>query len=198
MSNPFSTRFVRPGSVPFIFPQGVSAETLVDRLRQYAWRGAIVGPHGSGKSTLLEALVPAIEQAGRQARRVSLHDGERRLPAEFVWPKSSEPAGVVIVDGYEQLSWLARRKLNTALRRSGWGLLATVHSLPVRSGLPELYRVEPTFEVFQLVVNHLLAAQRSSIRPEDISAAFHAHPHNLREALFALYDLIEHRKASPA
>jgi hypothetical protein len=195
MSNPFSTRFVRPGSVPFIFPQGITAEALVDRLRQHDWRGAVVGPHGSGKSTLLEALVPAIEQAGRVVRRVSLHDGEGRLPADFVWPDPSEPAGVVIVDGYEQLGWWARRKLNAALRRTGWGLLATVHSLPARFGLPEIYRLQPTLEVFQRVVDHLLASQHASIRPDDVTTAFHAHPHNLREALFALYDLVEHRKA---
>jgi hypothetical protein len=198
MSNPFSTRFVRPGSVPFYFPQGVSAELLVDRLEQHDWRGAIVGPHGSGKSTLLEALIPAIERAGRQARKVSLHNGERRMPTEFVWPKSGEPAGVVVVDGYEQLGWWARRKLNVAARKAGWGLLATVHSLPARFGLPELYRVEPTIEVLQLVVNQLLATQLASLRPEDITAAYHAHPRNLREALFALYDLVEQRKNSPA
>jgi hypothetical protein len=198
MSNPFSTRFVRPGSMPFYFPQGVSAEVLVDRLKQHDWRGAIAGPHGSGKSTLLEALVPVIERAGWQVRRVSLHDGERRLPNDFVWPKSGEPAGVVVVDGYEQLGWWARRKLNAAVRKAGWGLLATVHSLPARFGLPEVYRVEPTMEAFQLVVDHLLAAQNTSIRPEDVAAALHAHPHNLREALFALYDLVEHRRSAPA
>jgi hypothetical protein len=198
MSNPFSTRFVRPGSVPFIFPQGISAEVLVDRLKLHNWRGAIAGPHGSGKSTLLEALVPVIERAGRQVRRVSLHDGERRLPTEFAWPKSGEPAGVMVVDGYEQLGWWAHRKLNAAVRKAGWGLLATVHSLPARFGLPEVYRVEPTMEAFQLVVNHLLATQNASIRPEDVAAAFHAHPHNLREALFALYDLVEHRRSAPA
>jgi hypothetical protein len=194
MSNPFSTRFVRPGSVPFIFPQGVTADSLVERLKQHDWRGAIVGPHGSGKSTLLEAIAPAIEQAGRQVRRVSLHDGERRLPADFFWPASSERAGVVVVDGYEQLGWWARRKLNATVRRNGWGLLATVHSLPARFGLPELYRVQPTVEVFRQLVQQLLATQRTSIRPEDVTTVFHAHPHNLREGLFALYDLVEHRK----
>jgi hypothetical protein len=184
--------------VPFIFPQDVSAEALVDRLKQCDWCGAIVGPHGSGKSTLLETLVPVIEQTGRTVRRVSLHDGERRMPSDFVWPKAGEPAGVVVVDGYEQLGWWAQRKLNAAVRRAGWGLLVTVHSMPARFGLPELYRVEPTIDVFHLVVNQLLAEHTASIRPADVTAAFHAHPDNLREALFALYDLVEQRRNSPA
>jgi hypothetical protein len=56
--------------------------------------------------------------------------------------------------------------------------------------------VQPTVDVFRQVVLHLLATQNTSIRPEDVTAAFHAHPHNLREALFALYDLVEHRRAT--
>ncbi len=55
-SNPFSTRFVRPGALAYRFPPGESAATLVERLAASGWRGQIVGPHGSGKSTLVAAL----------------------------------------------------------------------------------------------------------------------------------------------
>src|SRR5262245_8000246 len=127
MSNPFSTRFVRPGAVSFIFPAGVTVDSLVERLKQQNWRGAIVGPPGSGKSTLLETLIPAIEQAGRIVRKVGLHDDQRRLPDDFVWPDSSQPLGVIVVDGFEQLGWWARRKLEVAHRRCSWGLLVTLH-----------------------------------------------------------------------
>jgi hypothetical protein len=194
MSNPFSTRFVRPGAIPYVFSEGVTVDSLVQQLKGNNWRGAIVGPHGSGKSTLLETLIPAIEQAGRSVRKIALHDGERRLPADFGFSGSSQPPGVIVVDGYEQLGWWGRRKLNVALQRSGWGLLATVHSSPANSGLPELYRVEPNLEVFQLVVERLLASPHKSIRTDDITAAYQAHPQNLREALFSLYDLIEQQR----
>src|SRR5262245_49587973 len=72
-SNPFSTRFIRPGAIPFIFSAGESAESLVDHLRVNNWRGQIIGPHGSGKSTLLAALLPALQAAGRTVACVSLH-----------------------------------------------------------------------------------------------------------------------------
>ena len=58
LANPFATRHVRPGAIPFHFPAETSAAQLVARLRELNWRGAIVGPHGSGKSTLLVALAP--------------------------------------------------------------------------------------------------------------------------------------------
>ena len=49
--NPFSTRFVRPGAIPFVDDTG-----LIDRTIE-CWRkseqiGQIVGPHGSGKTVL--------------------------------------------------------------------------------------------------------------------------------------------------
>src|SRR3989442_1545921 len=46
-SNPFSTRFIRPGVIPFVFADGQSPETLVEQLRQHHWWGQIIGPHGS-------------------------------------------------------------------------------------------------------------------------------------------------------
>ncbi len=191
MSNPFSTRFIRPGAVPFIFPSGVTVEMLVQRLEQQNWRGAIVGPHGSGKSTLLETLIPAIEQVGRRVLKIVLHDGQRRLPTDFSLPVSGGPPYVVIVDGYEQLGWWARRKLNSICQRSDSGLLVTLHSSPARYGLRELYLVQPKFEMFQQVVERLLKSADTSICPDDLTTAYEAHQHNMREALFELYDLIE-------
>ena len=51
-SNPFSTRFIRPGAIEYLFAPGQTADSLIDRLRHNQWRGQIIGPHGSGKSTL--------------------------------------------------------------------------------------------------------------------------------------------------
>ena len=58
--NPFSTRRISPGAIPYVLPPGENAYALVDRLRQAGWWGEIVGPHGSGKSTLLATLADAL------------------------------------------------------------------------------------------------------------------------------------------
>ncbi len=63
--NPFATRHVRPGAIPYRFAPGSAAEGVVERLAAADWQGQIIGPHGSGKSTLLATLLPAIESAGR-------------------------------------------------------------------------------------------------------------------------------------
>lgn len=194
MSNPFSTKFVRPGAAAFIFPTGVTTKALVEKLQYNHWRGAIVGPHGCGKSTLIETLIPAIEQAGRDVLKVSLRDRQRTLPADFRWPDSSQAAGVIVVDGYEQLGCWARWRLDRACRSAGWGLLVTAHARKAIWKLPELYRVSPSRETFQCVVKQLLANTPGAISEGELEAAYQAHPENLREGLFALYDVVESRR----
>lgn len=65
-SNPFATRWVRPGAIPFRFARSESMETIVARLQNNRWRGAIIGPHGTGKSTLVQSLLPTLADAGKQ------------------------------------------------------------------------------------------------------------------------------------
>lgn len=190
-SNPFSTRFVRPGAVPFLFPPGLSAEGLVDRLRGCGWRGQIVGPHGSGKSTLLASLVPAIEAAGRRVCLFELHDGQRRLPSGFPPREAAAQAAVVAVDGYEQLSHWSRFRLRRTCAGLGLGLLVTTHRA-VR--LPELLRTRPDLALARQIVDQLLAADRALVSPEKVAERFSARRGDLREMLFDLYDVVERRR----
>ena len=109
--NPFSASRVRPGAVPFLFPARENAAALVARLKQAGWRGQIVGPHGSGKSSLLAALRSELEVQGLTTLLITLHDGERRLPVDLRKSLSIGAGAIVMVDGYEQLSWWSRWKL---------------------------------------------------------------------------------------
>lgn len=121
-SNPFCTRYVRPGALPYIFPPGEDATALVHRLGENGWWGEIVGPHGAGKSALLATLDPAIRQAGRKTLLLELHDGQRRLPLDLDEQYRHDPFDLLIVDGYEQLNRWVRFRLKRQCRRRGWGL----------------------------------------------------------------------------
>jgi hypothetical protein len=116
--NPFCTRRVRPGAIPFLFAGDITAETLVARLRMNDWRGQIVGPHGSGKSALLATLIPALERAGQQVLLIELHDAERSLSREFWHGPQLAAATLLIVDGYEQLGRWSRFRLKRFCRRA--------------------------------------------------------------------------------
>ncbi len=187
--NPFATRHTRPGSLPFLFPAGEDVAQLIERLRTAGWWGEIVGPHGSGKSTLLAALEPELKKAGRQVLRNSLHDGQRQLPAD-VWRQRFTSHTQLVIDGYEQLGRWQRWRIKRRCKLSNCGLLATVHS---SAGLPELYRTSPDLEMAVRIVQSLLSDEDRTISADQITACFRAHHGNLREMLFALYDVYERR-----
>ncbi len=216
--NPFCTRHIRPGAIPFLFPPGEDADVLVERLRQNHWRGEIVGPHGSGKSALLATLIPAIERAGRSVVRVELHDGQRRLPIDLVKKGDRHlaatvfcgicdcllgasplffggarfgPDTVLIVDGYEQLSQWRRFLLSRRCRRHDVGLLVTAHA---SVHLPSLYRTAATPELAGRIVGQLTGGRPPLLSPAELAACLTRHGGNLREMLFDLYDLHERCK----
>lgn len=187
-SNPFSTRFIRPGAIPFLFDRGDSVEQLIERLASQQWRGQIVGPHGSGKSTLLSVLEDQLRPAGQRAWRASLHDGQRRMPSRWKSAARSLAATMIVVDGYEQLSHLQRWLLRATCYFQGWGLLVTAHR---DVGLPTLYRTSADPEIARRVVTALLADSGSHLTAEQVLEAYQLAGGNVRETLFRLYDVWE-------
>lgn len=183
-SNPFATCWTRPGALPFYFQAGQSAERLISQLAAQEWRGAIVGPHGSGKSTLLETLKPALEAAGLHAHPLTLKERQRHLPTPF-WSLSLPQPSIIIIDGYEQLGWFERVKLNRFCRRASHGLLVTTHS-PTR--IPTLLRLAPDERLVQRLVADLATQVSTPITNSDIAASHACHGSNVREILFDLYD----------
>jgi energy-coupling factor transporter ATP-binding protein EcfA2 len=190
-SNPFATRFIRPGAIPFLFLDGDSAEAIVDRLRSHNWRGQIIGPHGSGKSTLLATLTPLIEAAGRSVLSLKIGPGERKHPP--LDPTSLSPTTQIIIDGYEQLSWWSRWKLHHLARVAKAGLLVTAHA---NVGFPTLYQTKPSEAVAQAVVEQLTEAEGLPIPEAEILAAYHSTGGDIRETLFKLFDVHQQRHSS--
>jgi energy-coupling factor transporter ATP-binding protein EcfA2 len=187
-SNPFATRFTRPGAIDFIFPEGESHDAQIDRLRKNDWRGQILGPHGSGKSTLLASLEPALREIGREVVMHTLTAGQRKLDL----PTELDSDSILVIDGFEQLSWWSRRKVQAACRRAGAGLLISAHT---DLGLPTIFQTQPNLELARQLVSRLLPPGDRTISESDIAAAYARHPHNLRELLFSLFDLHQARSA---
>jgi len=187
-SNPFSTRFVRPGAIEYLFATGTNAAPLVDRLAECGWRGQIIGPHGSGKSTLVISLLEPIAKAGRRPFVVRLLEGQHRMPAGWIRDTQRASADLIVIDGYEQLSYWNRWRLQSRVRQLGWGLLATAHR---DVGLPTLFCTESSLETAQAIVRRIMSGYSTGIAGEAVAACFAACKGDLRETLFALYDLYE-------
>ena len=190
-SNPFSTRFVRPGAIEYLFPEGWSAERIIVALSANGWRGSIVGPHGSGKSSLLATLIPLLKQRGVLPYLISLHDKQRWLPhvGEPLRDSQSrlgEPRlRVLVIDGYEQLNRLSRWLVPFRCRNRGWGLLVTAHQ---NVSLPTIFETSTSLMTFEAIVAQLLPPHVAILTSEDVAAAYANSAGNLRESLFHLYD----------
>jgi hypothetical protein len=184
-SNPFATCWTKPGAFAFRFPVGDSAEQIVARLAAQNWRGEIVGPHGSGKSTLLAALTPLFSAAGRQVTKIALRDRQRRLPKGILQEALLLPRPLLIVDGYEQLSYFSRARLRWQCRRSAAGLLVTSH---IAIGLPSLIHLQPDLALIEQLVADLTQLCPSAVSRSDIAASHACRGSNVRELLFDLYD----------
>lgn len=204
-ANPFCTRCIRPGAIPYRFPAGENSAALIARLELAGWRGAIVGPHGSGKSTLLATLLPGLSSLGLQVVPLVLHDGQRRLPRRFVATlpapaadatragpgERPRPKTMVVVDGYEQLGFFNRCWLRWLCRHRRLGLLVTSHG-PM--GLPVLCQTEMTLNLAQRIVAELQVGFEPNIDADDVARLFPHYRGNLRELLFGLFDLYEARQ----
>jgi predicted ATPase len=191
--NPFATRFIRPGAIGYLYPPGENAESLLALLEKNNWWGEIIGPHGSGKSSLLAELLPRMSESRRIVVNYGLHQGDRTLPISKADRSSWNAKTQVVVDGYEQLSWWSKRRLQGWVRSRGAGLLITAHQ-PM--GLPPLFVTQPTLALAQNIVAHLLQSSPDQpLSDDDVAAAFSAHGANLREMLFSLYDVYQRRHA---
>ncbi len=205
-SNPFATRFVRPGELAWIATgHDESLAALADSFqRQFHYRAAIVGPHGSGKSTLLEHLIPLLDS---EAVWLSL----RRSEQPFSKIRASTPqwssGGVLVLDGFEQLSIWQTIRVCWMVRLRRMGLLVTCHR-PSRL-LPTLLTLAPTAELVQRLVTDRLAESRA-LSPLDrcewldemtderrLQGWLTKERGSVREVFMRLYDYYEDRQSSP-
>ena len=186
-SNPFSTRFLINGAIPFLFESGDGSQLLVD-FENYRFYAQIVGPHGTGKTTLLNSFVPELEKQGFNVVSTSLHDKQRCLPKSFCSEikNSKTKWTILVIDGYEQLGLFARLTVMYYRLRFGFGVLLTTHS-PIR-GVPVLYRTRATFATLKRLLAGNIEAE---IPDEKLESIFNNHSGNLRLVFLDLYDFYE-------
>ncbi len=187
LSNPFATRYTRPGAVPYLFSDASSIALLVDQLATLLWHGNRRPPR-LRQNYLAGATAARVYAARTPSAAVHATRRAAQLPPGVgtIW----QPETLVVVDGYEQLSWWSRRCLTWSCHRCQCGLLVTSHG---RVGLPVLHRTSADLERVQRIVAHLTTSAASPVTPADVRAAFQMQQDNVREILFTLYDVHQSR-----
>lgn len=203
-SNPFATRYVAPGCLPWISVQHETVENLARRLRQdFAMRAAIVGPHGSGKSTLLEHLVPLFG-AIRHRESPDKHPFQVHETGNIVWlqlrrdlrPETQLARSrrhwakrrLLVLDGFEQLGRIYQWWAIAATRMSRMGLLVTSHAAVA---LPTLVTTCIDADKARAIMDAVLQPCPTALDDRQLPDLLARHQGNMREILMDLYDQFE-------
>lgn len=192
-SNPLATRFVSPGKLVWRSRTGESLDEIANRFRALHSRAAIVGPHGTGKSTLLEHLAPLVANDAGQVVWLKLRGRiaacRALLESHLRWARAGK---LLIIDGYEQLPWIARAYCLWISRWTGTSILITSHRT---TSLPTLFNTSVDEELACELLDELLPlelAQRNSLLDRGrLRQLLVKHSGNLREVFMELYDLLE-------
>ncbi|RCS51865.1 hypothetical protein DTL42_09910 [Bremerella cremea] len=184
--NPFSTCFTRPGQIPFHFPAGTAADKCAATFEKLGAQRAIVGPHGSGKSTLLEMLSPKWKELGWREQRVRLTAARKRK--SISWGQLDE-SSILVIDGFEQLSWWQQRWVRARCWQKRARLLVTCHA---DCGVPILLRTEVNWPLAYELAGMLLGGDVTPYEAE-LRAIWEEEPGNIRDFFFRLYHWCELR-----
>ena len=215
-TNPFATERISPGKVVYRFSHGASGvnpqtidghlEGLLSQLRS-SNKGLIVGPHGTGKSTLLQTFLPKLQRSfptvafhrvnndptlgfrGRWRERIQASKrirGEmQNLPAE----------GLLVVDGWEQLTMLSRWLISQVAHRRKLTLLVTAHHrIP---GWNVVHETRSTPKLIRSLAGDLLEDSPYELRKmidTQLKQRALAPTTNVRDLWFEMYDLVEDSK----
>ena len=180
-SNPFSTKFIRPGAIAYQCTPGKSIAYYADCFLSNARRGQVVGPHGSGKSTFVMAFQKELAARGLDVHLITLHSFDKSGLNSLL---TFQPGSILILDGFEQLPHWRRFRIILSTRRRNIGLLTTSH---VSFGLPTLLETSVDLESAQNLVRTLTGSEP----PENLEFLLKKHNGNLREVFFDLYDECE-------
>ncbi|MDR1923868.1 MAG: hypothetical protein LBQ66_05800 [Planctomycetaceae bacterium] len=188
--NPFSTCNWLPGKIEYIFESGIDLSKLAERLMEVGKIAQIAGQHGTGKSTLLESLSKYLNQRDINVQKITLNNENKKLHTKFQPPSAKNKTDTVyILDGFEQLSLLAKIRLRFLKWHNCGGLIFTTHK-PVKF-VPILYQTVPNQNIFENIVANLIKESNFTIEKDNVKKIFQYTKGNFRNAFFMLYDLYE-------
>lgn len=200
-SNPFSTRNVKPGMIPFLGLDASSILEMATKLMESHAMTQIVGPHGAGKTTLTFAIQDQLNQlaaaAGKKliVRRFTVGAGKSIRSIQGTVPiddgRNGDASLLFVVDGIERMGFLQQLGFLNHCRTHDYRLLATTHR-PLKN-LQVIHRIDSKAETLVQLVAYLSSELQgqAGFRKSDLECLFNEQNGDLRECLMQLYDRFE-------
>ncbi|TWU34201.1 AAA family ATPase [Novipirellula artificiosorum] len=208
-SNPFATRFVRPGAIAYQFFNGSDRDEallqLAEQIANYRF-SLIQGPHGTGKSTLIRSLAPLLNRRFGQVREVQLHslspwqrDSTRYRHAStnralvFSELKHLGRSDLLVIDGVEQLAWYDVLRVRWYAQAKAVHVLATSHR-PIQ-GFQSLRNTTLSPDQMEALTDQRLSGLSDQVKKtirNHLATRTSTTAANLRECWFECYDILEH------
>ena len=179
--NPFNTSAIE--SLAY-YDDMVDFSSILSRLEQLNYCGAIVGPHGNGKTVLFEQVYNHLFQSKLNIHKLFLND-RSTVSISGIGKLVSKISNVdiVMVDGAEQLNILYWQLLKIACKYKSTGLIITCHA---ENMLPTIHKCQTSLEVFCTLVYELVG---KDIDKNTIESIYRQYSGNVREAFGGLYDI---------
>ena len=191
--NPFSTRFIRPGVIPW-HSTTTSPSALLKSLNGFGNRVVIAGPHGSGKSTFLMHFCSVARVQGHEVCYLRCRSWIDVMRAIRLFVHVSPRCGFVCVDSFEMLSFFGWFLCLIADLR-GISVVVTVHERPWWCTWPVLVNTKTRFKTFDKLVQELMTkcsrTETINFSKQMLQDVFNRNSGNLRESFFELYDHYE-------
>ncbi len=209
--NPFAAETIRAGVEPFVFPPGITSQSLWTKFAEGGWLGQIVGPHGSGKTTLVRTLLQhppwskvLAEVYVCKARSCKLVECRAAAEGDSFCKVvkgclRTRGGKLIVIDGAEQIPMMVRSMILALAMLRGIKLLVTSHK--EFRHFSTLLHLKPTFPLAWELVSARLERARQwraacglpgvDLNEDVVRVIFEKHRGNIREMLFELYDIYE-------
>ena len=191
--NPFSTRFVQPGAIPWLAAD-TSLRSLLFKLYDVGNRAIICGPHGSGKSTILSHLSSVAQRQGLKVHCLRICSWIDAIRVMRVFATMNPKQSIVSVDSWELLGFSGWFLCQFADFR-GICVVVTVHEKPWWNNWPVLLHTKANDKTFRRLVYGLMTkftgSETIKFSRAMLKDVFQRHSGNVREAFFELYDHYE-------
>jgi len=213
LPNPFSTEFIAPAKVPYLFTTGAARrnpqqvdlhlESLLAKIRETP-KGLIVGPHGTGKSTLLHTLLPKLQQSfprvafhqlSRDPRRSMMQRmiEDRRARKRMINLTSDLPKGaLLVIDGLEQLNRPARWRITRIASAKRATILAWTHRK--LTGWNLIHETSTSSKMIQTLATDLMEDSPFELRrriTNELKQRAVTPSTNVRDLWFEMYDRVQ-------